>query len=81
MFDIVAIYVYYMHLHAAKRRRSMRRPLIFTRLFRLAQTALFLLFEVSVVKTQKRLAVAGFVTRHFVNGIMDSVQIESLCAL
>ena len=42
---------------------------------------LFLLFEVSLEKTFESLAVAGFVSGHFVYGVVDSIKIVLLCHL
>ena len=40
-----------------------------------------LLLEVSIKKSFKRLAVSCLIASHFVNGVVDCVEVKSLCAL
>ena len=40
-----------------------------------------LLFEVTVQQTLHAAAMAGFVLCHFMHGVMDGIQIQSLCLL
>ena len=42
---------------------------------------IFLFAEISLEQSGESLAMTGFVTSHLMNGVMNSVEVESLCAL
>lgn len=41
----------------------------------------FLFAEIPVQKACESLAVTGFVTRHFMNGVVNCIKVKSLCTL